>query len=79
MPESYTNVHPTLNNVLETLENYNQDNQRSPDTLDAIISDLATSIFQSQPTSQSKKYMSKAYTLICHLSYRIHCVSFVFF
>lgn len=55
MPESYANVHPTLNNVLESLENYNQDNQRSPDTLDAIISDLATSIFQSQPTAQSKK------------------------
>lgn len=55
MPESYTNVHPTLNNVLESLENYNQDNQRTPDTLDAIISDLATSIFQSQPIAQSKK------------------------
>lgn len=55
MPESYTNVHPTLNNVLESLENYNQDNQRTPDTLDAIISDLATSIFQSQPITHSKK------------------------
>lgn len=55
MPESYTNVHPTLNNVLESLENYNEVNQRNPDTLDAIISDLATSIFQSQPTGQSKK------------------------
>jgi DNA sulfur modification protein DndE len=55
MPESYTNVHPTLSNVLEYLENYNQDNQRSPDTLDAIISDLATSIFQSQTIAQRTK------------------------
>lgn len=55
MPENYANVHPTLNTVLETLDTYNQDNQRSPDTLDAIISDLATSIFQSQPNSQGKK------------------------
>jgi len=55
MPESYANVHPTLNTVLETLDTYNQDNQRSPDTLDAIISDLATSIFQSQPNAQGKK------------------------
>lgn len=55
MPESYTYVHPTLNNVLEALENYNQDNQRTPDTLDAIISDLATNIFQSQQTEKNIK------------------------
>lgn len=55
MPENYANIHPTLNTVLETLDTYNQDNQRSPDTLDAIISDLATSIFQSQPNAQDKK------------------------
>lgn len=55
MPENYTNVHPTLNNVLETLETYNKDNDRNPDTLDAIISDLATSIFQSKPIKVSQK------------------------
>lgn len=55
MPENYANIHPTLNTVLETLDTYNQDNQRSPDTLDAIISELAMSIFQTQPNAQGKK------------------------
>ncbi len=55
MPDTYSNVHPTLNNILEALEHYNQENQRSPDTLDGIISDLATNIFQGDPIPQSKK------------------------
>src|SRR5262249_34851308 len=55
MPDTYGDLHPTLNNVLEALETYNVQNQRSPDTLDAIISDLATNIFQSQPSAQNKK------------------------
>lgn len=55
MPESYSNAHPTLNTILEALKNYNEENERSPDTLDAIISDLATSIFQSEENSNSQK------------------------
>jgi DNA sulfur modification protein DndE len=55
IPENYLNVHPTLNNVLEALDNYNQDNQRSPDSLDAIIADLATSIFQNTPNNTEIK------------------------
>jgi DNA sulfur modification protein DndE len=55
MPERYSNTHPTLNTILEALQNYNEENDRSPDTLDAIISDLATSIFQSEENSASQK------------------------
>ncbi|MDR3669010.1 MAG: DndE family protein [Ignavibacteriaceae bacterium] len=55
MPKDYTDIYPTLNNVLESLENYNQENARPADSLDAIISDLATSIFQSSPSQQGKK------------------------
>lgn len=55
MPERYGNTHPTLNTILESLQNYNEVNERSPDTLDAIISDLATSIFQSEENSNSQK------------------------
>jgi DNA sulfur modification protein DndE len=55
MPERYSNTHPTLNTILEALQSYNEENERSPDTLDAIISDLATSIFQSEENSASQK------------------------
>ena len=40
--------HPTLLTVLESLNKYNKENGRSPDTLDAIISDLANNIFQTE-------------------------------
>ncbi|RZK26739.1 MAG: DUF1832 domain-containing protein [Flavobacterium sp.] len=64
MPESYGNTHPTLNRVLESLQSYNEENGRTPDTLDAIISDLATSIFISettQITSNKKIYEQNLY------------------
>jgi DNA sulfur modification protein DndE len=55
MPESYADAHPTLKTILEALEIYYQENDIKPDGLFAIVSDLATSIFQSEVSSQDYK------------------------
>jgi len=47
LPDAYSGKHPTLNDVFEVLKNYYQTNNLRPDTLYAIISDLATNIFES--------------------------------
>ncbi|MDR6340433.1 DNA sulfur modification protein DndE [Filimonas zeae] len=54
-------LHPTLADVFNALQDYNEENERSPDSLDAIISDLATNIFQSSGLSYEKIYEQSLY------------------
>jgi DNA sulfur modification protein DndE len=64
MPDSYANAYPTLNTIFEALQNYNEENQRKADSLDSILSELATNIFQpdvSQVTTDKKIYEQSLY------------------
>lgn len=55
MPDNYTNIHPTLNDIFETMETYYEENGIAPDSLHAIISDLATNIFSNNSSNNRKK------------------------
>lgn len=55
MPQNYSNSHPTLSDIFETLETYYQDNGIAPDTLHATISDLSTNIFSNNSVAEVKK------------------------
>ena len=55
IPDTYEITHPTLNDIFETLAAYYDENSIAPDTLYAIISDLATNIFSSASTQENKK------------------------
>ncbi len=55
MPANYRNSHPTLADIFEGLETYYENNEIAPDSLHAIISDLATSIFTSNSTPKDTK------------------------
>ena len=55
MPDAYNNSHPTLTDIFEALNNYYETNEIAPDTLHAIVSDLATNIFKSEASEEKKK------------------------
>ena len=53
--EQQSDKHPTLTDVFEALEIYYENNGIAPDTLYAIISDLATNIFSSNSAPERTK------------------------
>lgn len=55
MPDTYKDTHPSMADIFEALNTYYQNNQITPDTLHAIISDLATNIFKSDSKVSDKK------------------------
>lgn len=55
IPENYRNSHPTLTDVFEALNNHYEENGIAPDSLHAIISDLATNIFRPDSKPAEKK------------------------
>lgn len=61
LPENYKNSHPTLSDIFEGIENYYQNNSIAPDTLFAIIKDLATNIFSQNSNSSERKIYEESY------------------
>ena len=60
IPENYQDTHPTLNNVSEALQAYYSENGLNTDSLIAIIADLSTSIFKTEPGADTNKIYSRS-------------------